>query len=60
MKISDHWIFSKRLKNVFFCQEVRKFHGPFNSQGKAKTPPHRADEATNGFNSLYRSGANPA
>ena len=56
MKISDHWNFSKFPTKSYFPSESLKNSTPrpFNSQGKAKTPPYRADEATYRFKNAVR------
>ena len=56
IKISDHWNFSKFLPKSHFPGESLKNSTPrpFNSQGKAKTPPYRADETTYGFTGAVR------
>ena len=56
MKISDHRSFLNFLKKCLFLSESLKNSTarPFNSQRKAKTPPYRADETTNGKTGAVR------
>ena len=56
MKISDQLDLSKFPTKSHFLTESLKNSTPrpFNSHGKAKTPPYRADETTYGFTGAVR------